>query len=610
MASNKISVLIDVTVDKANKALTNFRKEVSSAEGAVGKFKAGASSASSSLKANIVPVAAAAGVALVGFATKAVAAASDLQESTNAVNKSFGAAAEGVLEVGENSAESFGLSKAAFNEAAVAFSAFASEIAGPGGDVAKVVEDLTTRAADFASVMNIDVAEASLVFRSGLSGETEPLKRFGINLSAAAVEAYALSTGLAASKDEMTEAIKVQARYGLLMAKTANTAGDFADTADGLANSTRIASARFTDFQAEVGEELIPVVQTALGVVLDLADAMETLGMKGQLAGEQIGDDSVWGELKENIEGVLNPVGNLGRLWNTVDETFSGASDSAEELTNSMSDAEINAGRLAHAADQATAAAEANEEQTEDNVDALNDLVDAQNEAREALDAQREAQLEAIDASLGYRNQTARTAEEIRKANEVLGDAESSADDAAQAYRDMEGAALDQAAAAVALADDQASANGETLSAREKTAIYKRELQSLRDYMTGDAAIAIQMHIDALNRIPRSINTVASFRSQATPGASSGNANSRVYGLHDGGIVKARPGGVPAVLAEAGEDEVVAPLSDLKNMGVGGSGPIYLTVNAGLGTDGRDVGRLIVEELQKYQRRNGPGSLP
>jgi len=41
-----------------------------------------------------------------------------------------------------------------------------------------------------------------------------------------------------------------------------------------------------------------------------------------------------------------------------------------------------------------------------------------------------------------------------------------------------------------------------------------------------------------------------------------------------------------------------------------GANTINLTVNAGLGTDGRDVGRLIVEELQKYQRRNGPGSLP
>ena len=44
--------------------------------------------------------------------------------------------------------------------------------------MAGVINDLTTRAADFASVMNIDVQEASTVFRSGLSGETEPLKRF------------------------------------------------------------------------------------------------------------------------------------------------------------------------------------------------------------------------------------------------------------------------------------------------------------------------------------------------------------------------------------------------------------------------------------------------
>ena len=263
MANNRISVLIDVTVDKANSALASFKSSIAGADGVVGKFKAGAASLGASLKANMVPAAAVAGAAAVKLGKDAVQAASDLSESTNAVEKAYGSVADAVLEIGENAAESFGLSKSAFNDAAVGFSAFVEKIAGPGGDVAATLEDLTTRTADFASVMNLEVADAATTFRAALSGEQEAIKRYGIDMSAAAVEAFALSTGLAASKDEMTESIKVQARYGLLMQETSKFAGDFADTSDGLANSTRVLDAKMTDLKATLGEEIVPLLEDA-----------------------------------------------------------------------------------------------------------------------------------------------------------------------------------------------------------------------------------------------------------------------------------------------------------------------------------------------------------
>lgn len=197
---------------------------------------------------------------LVKFGGDAVKAASDLQESTNAVNVAFLDAADSVLKIGESSAESLGLARTEFNQAAVRFSAFAERIVGEGGDVAGFIGDITTRAADFASVFNIDVAEALQVFQSGLAGEAEPLKRFGINLLQTEVAAYAVANGISESASSMTEAEKVQARYGLLMEQTNKTAGDFANTSDGLANSQRILRARFTDLQAEIGNALLPVV--------------------------------------------------------------------------------------------------------------------------------------------------------------------------------------------------------------------------------------------------------------------------------------------------------------------------------------------------------------
>jgi phage-related protein len=201
----------------------------------------------------------------------AIKQASDLGESINAVNVTFGSASEGIKKLGEEAATAVGLSNTEFNALAVRFSAFASTIAGPGGDVVKTIDDMTVRAADFASVMNLDVNEAAQIFQSGLAGETEPLRKFGIDLSAAAVETYALANGLANSAKEMTEADKVQARYGLLMEQTNKTQGDFANTSDSLANRQRIMSAQIKNAGAQIGQALIPVAEKVVAIFQRLA---------------------------------------------------------------------------------------------------------------------------------------------------------------------------------------------------------------------------------------------------------------------------------------------------------------------------------------------------
>jgi hypothetical protein len=203
------------------------------------------------------------------FGSDAIKEASSLEESTNAVNVAFGQAARGVLAIGENAAESLGVSRTEFNQAAVRFSAFAERVVGQGGDVAGFIQTISQRATDFASVFNIDVAEALRVFQSGLSGEAEPLKRFGINLLDSEVKAYALRAGIIAVGDSMTETQKVQARFGLLMEATAKTAGDFANTSDSLANRQRILAAQFSDLQATVGEALLPAVSDLVNVFAD-----------------------------------------------------------------------------------------------------------------------------------------------------------------------------------------------------------------------------------------------------------------------------------------------------------------------------------------------------
>lgn len=206
---------------------------------------------------------------VIDFAKESIGAASDLNESINAVNVSYGESADEILKVGEAAARGLGLSRNEFNGIAVQFQSFATTIAGKGGDIVGTLSELTTRGADFASVMNLEVSDALSLFQSGLAGETEPLRRYGIDLSAAAVETFALANGIANSASEMTEADKVQARYGLLMQQTAKTTGDFANTSDSLANRQRILKAEFENTRAEIGTALLPIMNDFVGFALD-----------------------------------------------------------------------------------------------------------------------------------------------------------------------------------------------------------------------------------------------------------------------------------------------------------------------------------------------------
>ena len=255
MAGSVRVVLKSVWNDKGIKAAERSLQSVS--KGITNTFKG-------------IGIAAAAGAAAITkLSVDSIRAASDLQESTNAVNVAFGEAADAILRIGETSAESLGVARTEFNQAAVRFSAFAERVVGQGGDVAGFIGDITTRAADFASVFNIDVSEALQVFQSGLSGEAEPLKRFGINLLDSEVKAYAMANGIGEVGKELTETEKVQARYGLLLQSTNKTAGDFANTSDSLANRQRILEASFTDIQAEIGQALLPSFEKLVGIAKD-----------------------------------------------------------------------------------------------------------------------------------------------------------------------------------------------------------------------------------------------------------------------------------------------------------------------------------------------------
>lgn len=187
-------------------------------------------------------------------------AASDLGEAQNAVNVAFGESAKELEDFSKTAAQNLGLSRKEILGISTQFSSFAKTIGGEGAGAIKVIKDLSTRGADFASVFNLDVSDALEKFQSGLAGQSEPLRKFGIDLSAATVQQYALANGIFDGSGQMTEQQKILARYGALMEQTNMVTGDFANTSDGLANTQRILKAEFENVQAEVGTALLPAM--------------------------------------------------------------------------------------------------------------------------------------------------------------------------------------------------------------------------------------------------------------------------------------------------------------------------------------------------------------
>lgn len=215
--------------------------------------------------------------ALIALGAGAVNAASDLGESINAIDVVFGKAADKIHAFGQTADETAGLSTRAFNELVTPVGAALQNVGFSADEAADASIGLAQRAADMASVFNTDVSEALGAIQAGLRGEADPLERFGVGLSDAAVTAQALEMGLAKTAAELDANDKAQARLALIMAQTEGIAGDFANTAGSVANQERIAAAEAENMAASFGQTLLPVKQRLIGVLRNVLGAFNGL---------------------------------------------------------------------------------------------------------------------------------------------------------------------------------------------------------------------------------------------------------------------------------------------------------------------------------------------
>lgn len=235
-----------------------------------------------------------------------VDASSNLSESISKSNVVFGKNAAEVEAWSKNSAQAFGLSQQAAIEAAGTYGNLFQSFGITRDKATEMSKSLVGLAADLASFNNTSVDEALLALRSGLSGETEPLKRFGVALNEDRLKLQALDMGLIKNtKGTLPIAIKAQAAYALLMKDTSLAQGDFARTSGGMANQMRIASAQIENAKAALGDTLLPIVIELVKTFNEkLIPAIQRVTDAFKLKGATEGFKTVAAELKNFVSGL------------------------------------------------------------------------------------------------------------------------------------------------------------------------------------------------------------------------------------------------------------------------------------------------------------------
>ena len=273
---------------------------------------------------------------LANLGKSAIGFGSAITEIENVVDVSFGSMADEAYKFASTAKEQFGLSELAAKQYSGTMMAMMKSSGVAQDAASKMSISLAGLAGDIASFYNIDTDTAFQKIRAGISGEIEPLRQLGINLSVANMEAYALSKGITTSYNAMSQAEKVALRYNYLMSVTGDVQGDFARTSGTWANQVRLLTLNFQSLSAVIGQGLIagilPAIQAINALMSKLMQAANVFrNFMYVLMGKK---------LKGSQSGVSDIVSNLGGIETAGDDASSGLDDatsSAKKLKKALS---------------------------------------------------------------------------------------------------------------------------------------------------------------------------------------------------------------------------------------------------------------------------------
>lgn len=201
------------------------------------------------------------------------------------VNKNkvvFGEFIDAILAFTSQAPTALGATQAAALEATGTFGNLFRSLGLAGGQSAMLSVSLTQIATDLSSFNNVPVEDAFLALRSGLVGESEPLRKFGIDVSDARLRHEAFLLGISDGKSVLTAAQKAQAAYSAIVKDSALAQGDFARTANEGANAARVRQASILQLVSSLERKFLPVI-TAANIALGKTAAGLTAFVEGKV---------------------------------------------------------------------------------------------------------------------------------------------------------------------------------------------------------------------------------------------------------------------------------------------------------------------------------------
>lgn len=259
------------------------------------------------------------------FIAQAVTESNKYQEDLNLFTVALGQYADEAKEYAEYVSDIMGIDPAQWLRNQGIFNTLLTGFGDTAERAQLMSQNLTQLGYDLSSYANIPIEEAMLKLQSGISGELEPLRRLGYDLSQAKLQQTALNLGIKESVANMTQAEKAELRYYAIMTQVTTAQGDMARTLEAPANQLRILQAQLTQAARAIGNIFIPALNAILPYAIAVVQVIrEIANALANLAGFKLTD--------VDYSGVNSAAVGAGSLADNLDDA-AGAAKKLKQYT-------------------------------------------------------------------------------------------------------------------------------------------------------------------------------------------------------------------------------------------------------------------------------------
>lgn len=262
---------------------------------------------------------------------KSIDIASDLTEVQNVVDVTFGNFKDKIESLAAVSIPELGMSELTVKQIASRFQAMGTAMGIARGEMADMSVDLTRLAGDMSSFYNVAQEDVARSLQSVFTGETEPLRKYGLDLTQATLKEWALKNGIDADIKSMSQMEKTMLRYQYVMANTTAAQGDFIRTADTWANQVRILKEQLKQLAGVLGtafinalKPLVSALNSALSSIISFAQTV--VNALGKIFGWKIkiSNSGIASDFDSAASGADDIAGSTGKAAKNVDKMKAG----------------------------------------------------------------------------------------------------------------------------------------------------------------------------------------------------------------------------------------------------------------------------------------------